>query len=316
MPSGGTALALLAIPRNGAILRQLSNGPRSLTELQRDDEVVPRTTQRKFLKGLEGDGLLTRRGRETSPGLVEHLLTDAGVDLLVVIAALEGWLGQRPKGSLSFESTAGGSAIKSLSDSWHATLLQTMAPGPISLGGLANEIRTVSYPSVARRLSAMRITGQVEACPGVAGTTPYAVTEWMQRSVVPLAAAVRWEQLHPSEAPTSMDRPEIEASFLLALPLLLIKSSLDGACRLDVEMDGAEAPAGASALIARGQVVSCALERDGRDDAWAIGAKPAWAAAMTSKPLGGLKLGGDRPLAKGLLSGLQLLLFGSAQPKI
>lgn len=314
MPSGGTALALLAIPRNGAILRQLSDGPMSQGEMQRDDEVVPRTTQRKSLKGLEDVGLLFRRGRDSSPGLVEHLLTDAGEDLLVVIAALEDWLGQRPKGSLPFESVAGGSAIKSLSDSWSATLLQTMAPGPISLGGLATEIRTVSYPSVARRLSAMRVTGQVEACPDVAGATPYAVTEWMQRSVAPLAAAVHWEQLYPSEGATSIARLEIETSFLLALPLLQMKTTLNGTCRMDVEMDGAESSAGASALVTRGRVVSSALTLDGRNDAWAIGARPAWATSMTSSTKEGVRLGGNRRLARGAVDGLRGLMFDSAPP--
>jgi DNA-binding HxlR family transcriptional regulator len=309
VPSGGTVLALLAIPRNGATLRQLSSGPKSLAEMQGDGQVTPKTTQRKCLKGLEGEGLLSRRGRHDSPGVVEHALTDAGVDLLVVVAALEDWLGRKPKGALLIDAAAGQSAVKSLSDSWSTTVLQTMARGPISLGGLAGEIRGVNYPSVERRLSAMRITGQVEATPGDGPGTSYALTEWMQRSVVPLAAAVRWEHLHAPETTASMDRLGIDTAFLLALPLLQIERALDGACRMDVEMDGAEAPAGASAVVVRGRVASSGLVQSGPNDAWAVGPRSAWAAAMTASAKE-LKVGGDRPLARGLLAGLRLLLSG------
>jgi DNA-binding HxlR family transcriptional regulator len=259
---------------------------------------------------MEGDGLLIKRGRVDSPGVVEHALTDAGEDLLLVIVALEAWLNGRPKGALSFDGGAGQAAIKSLSESWSSTVLQTMAAGPISLTGLANEIRTVSYPAVERRLSSMRITGQVAPSPNQEKAIPYALTEWMQRGVVPLAAAVRWEQTHLLDAPQDMNRSEIDASFLLALPLLQIEAGMAGSCRMDVRMDdGEKSPAGASAVVVKGRIVSCATAREDTDDAWAIGSQPDWAATLTSNSKRQLRFGGDQALAKALLGDLRLLLF-------
>lgn len=313
MPAGGTALAFLAIPRNGAILRRLSSGPRSLAEMRHEGELAPPTTVRKYLKVLEGEGLLAKRGREDFPGIVEYALTDAGADLLIVIVALEGWLNGRPKGALSFDGDAGQSAIKSLSESWSSTVLQTMAPGPISLTGLANEIRTVSYPSVERRLSSMRITGQVEASFADGNAIPYALTEWMQHSVAPLAAAVHWEQTHLPGAPQAMNRSEVDAAFLLALPLLRVESNMGGSCRMDVRMDdGEKGAAGASAVVAKGRVVSCAVESKDLSDAWATGSQPDWATTLTSTSTRQLRFGGDLPLAKALFGDLRLLLFPAA----
>lgn len=315
MPAGGTALALLAIPRNGAVLRRLSSGPRSLAEMRHEGELAPPTTVRKYLKVLEGEGLLVKRGREDSPGIVEYSLTDAGTSLLVVIVALEAWLNGRPQGALSFDGEAGQSAIKSLSESWSSTVLQTMAPGPISLTGLANEIRTASYPSVERRLSSMRITGQVEAYPTQGNAIPYVLTSWMQHSVAPLAAAVHWEQAHLPGAPQAMNRGEIDAAFLLALPLLKVESTMGGSCRMDVRMDdGEKGAAGASAAVVRGRVVSCTVESKELSDAWATGSQPDWGTTLTSTTTRQLKFGGDQPLAKALFGDLRLLLFPAAPP--
>jgi DNA-binding HxlR family transcriptional regulator len=315
VPTGGTALALLAIPRNGAILRQLSDGPQSLGEMRQEGEVAPQTTLRKYLKGLEDDGLLVRRGRKDFPGMVEHALTASGEGMLIVIAALESWLAEKPRGSLLFDGAAGQSAIKSLSESWSSTVLQTMAVGPISLTGLANEIRTVSYPAVERRLSSMRMTGQVEASPEPGKATPYALTEWMQRGVAPLAAAVRWEQGHLPGAVQPMSRVEIDTAFLLAMPLLRVESSMAGSCRMDVRMDDdEEGPAGASAVVVKGKVISCAVARDDLSDSWATGSQPDWAETLTSSSSRQLTFGGDQPLGRALLDDLRLLLFPSAPP--
>lgn len=310
MPSGGATLALLAIPVNSSILRQLATGPLRLAEMSRTSGAPPETTLRTRLKGLEGDGLVVKRGRDREPGVAEHALTESGEALLIVIASLEKWLGQKPEGPLLIDGAAGKAAIKSFSESWSSTVLQGVAPGPISLSGLANKLRDVTYPSVERRLSAMRRAGQIEAQPNGANATPYVVTEWMQRCVVPLAAAVRWEQAHLPDSPQSMSRGEVDTSFLLALPLLEVEAGMAGSCRMDVRMDdGEKGPAGASAVVVKGRIVSCTAVREDANDAWATGSQPAWAEALTSSSKRKLRFGGDQPLAKALLGDLRLLLF-------
>lgn len=278
--------------------------------MSRASAAPPETTLRTRLKGLEGDGLVVKRGREGSPGVAEHALTESGEALLIVIASLEKWLGQMPDGALAFDGGPGKAAIKSLSESWSSTVLQGVAPGPISLSGLANELREVTYPSVERRLTAMRRAGQIEAAPDGTNATPYVVTEWMQRSVAPLAAAVRWEQAHLAGAAQSMSRGEVDTAFLLALPLLQVDSGMAGSCRMDVRMDdGEKGPAGASAVVVKGRVTSCTAVREDSNGSWATGSQPEWAGALTSRSTRRLRFGGDQPLAKALLGDLRLLLF-------
>lgn len=314
MPSGGATLALLAIPVNSAILRQLSTGALRLAEMSRASAAPPETTLRTRLKGLEGDGLVVKRGRDGDPGVAEHALTASGEDLLIVIASLEKWLGQMPEGPLLFDGAAGKAAIKSLSGAWSSMVLQGVAAGPISLSGLANLLRDVTYPSVERRLSAMRKAGQIVAQPNGGSGTPYVVTEWMQRSVAPLAAAIRWEQTHLPGAAPSMSRGEVDTAFLLALPLLQVEVDMDGSCRMDVKMDdGEKRPAGATAVVVKGSVISCALEGKHPSDAWATGSQPAWATTLISTSTRKLRFGGDQPLARALFGDLRLLLFPTPQ---
>ena len=271
---------------------------------------LPKTTLRTRLSRLEGDNLIEKRGREGAPGIAEHALTESGRDVLVVIASLDAWLARMPDGPLLFDDVAGGAAVKSLSDSWSSMVLHGVAAGPISLSGLANQLRAVPYPSVERRLAAMRRTGQIEAKPDGTNAIPYVLTEWMRRGVAPLAASVHWEQLHLAGAAQSMSRVDVDAAFLLALPLLEVESTMAGSCRMDVKMDDDQkGPAGATVVVAKGKVVSCAVEPQDFDDSWATGTQPAWASTMTSSSTRRLRLGGDQPLAKALLADLRLVLF-------
>lgn len=176
--SGSHALALLAIPLNGTLLDQLSDGPMRLAELRRPNDSAPESTVRARLRGLETDGLTTRRAHKRSPGMVDFALTTAGRDLLVVIAALEDWLGLAPEGPVAFGSAVAKSAIKALEGGWSSTITANLAGGSQSLSELSYSIADVGYPTLDRRLTAMRRAGQVRACPGESRGIPYEVTEW------------------------------------------------------------------------------------------------------------------------------------------
>ncbi len=317
--SGSGALALLAVPLNGTILRQLANGPMRLAELRRDNGSAPQTTVRAHLKGLEVEGLMSKQGRAGSPGIAEYALTGAGRDLLVVVVALEHWLRAAPEGPVVFGSDAGKTAIKALADGWSSTILRTLATDPRSLSQLAKVIGVVSYPTLERQLRAMRLAGQLVASPNEGEGTPYGLTEWLRQGVAPLAAAVRWERSHfPDETPT-MTRLDTEAAFLLALPQLRMTVALAGSCRMGVEMnDGDARLCGVIAQVEKGLVVSSTAnlaeeeeeEEEEDPDAWATGSEPAWADALLGTGNDRLNLGGNHALASGLLDGLQGTLFG------
>lgn len=316
MRSGSYALSLLAIPLNGTILEQLFDGPMRLADLRRDSSSAPQSTVRAHLRRLEGGLLMVKRERERSAGVVDFELTLAGSDLLLVMAALERWLLLAPKGPVAFGSVTGNSAIKALEGGWSSTVLGTLASGSQSLSQLGRGITDVSYPSLDRRLTAMRRAGQVQACPSDDQGTPYEVTEWLQQGTAALAAAVRWERTHFADQTAAMTRFDTEASFLLTLPLLQMGLALSGSCRMEVEINDEEGPlCGAVAQIKRGRVVSASGGALGPADSWASGATPAWAYAMIGEGVSRdaadrLVHGGDKLLADGLVEGLHGALFG------
>lgn len=312
MRCGARALGLLATPINSTILQTLSKGSKPLVELRHECGSPAQTTLRAHLKELEGLGAVAKHRRNRFPGAVECDLTAAGRELLMVADTLERWLQLAPDGPLPFGGNPAKAAIKALVDSWSSTMLRILAARPLSLTELDSIIDSLSYPTLQRRLAAMRIAGQVEICPGEGnGTSPYRVTKWLRQGVAPLVAATRWERRHlPTETPpiTSIDT---ETGFLLALPLLRLPGELNGSCRMGVEMTrGKERRlAGAVARIEGGRVSSLTVRLNEAADAWAIGSASTWLHAIIDSDLEGLELGGRQRLARALVDGLHGALF-------
>ncbi len=310
--SGTRALTLLATPLNGTILQSLSEGPRRLVDLRRECGSPAQTTLRAHLKELEQIGAIARRRSNDFPGVMECELTGPGGQLLFVADVLEGWLGEAPHGPLHFGSDAAKAAIKALIDGWSSTMLRVLAARPLSLTQLDGVIGSLSYPALERRLTAMRLAGQVEPCAGQEkGTTPYAVTDWLRRGVAPLAAAARWERVHFAADTAPMTPIDTEAAFLLALPLLRVAPEHSGTCRMGVEVSNGKERrlAGAMAHVIEGRVTSCTVRLNGKADAWAIGSATAWLHAVIGAGSDGLELGGDQTLARSLVEGLNGSLF-------
>lgn len=316
--SGTRALALLGSPLNGTILRKLAAGPMRLVDLRRYCGSPAQTTLRAHLKGLESMGTVLKLRRNSFPGALEYQLTTAGTELLFVAGALERWLQSAPQGPLSFGSNEAKAAIKALIEGWSSTMLRALAASPLSLTELDGVIGGLSYPSLERRLSTMRVAGQVEAYPGEGKGTPYVVTAWLRHGIAPLAAAARWERRHIPQDSSPITRVDTEAAFLLTLPLLQLPPDLTGSCRMGVEMtNGTDRRlAGAMAYVDRGKVASCSVRLEGNPDAWATGSTSAWLHAIVDSDPGHLQMGGDQRLARSLLDGLHGVLFGTgAQEK-
>lgn len=307
---GVETLELLANPLNGTLLKLLADGPKRLSELRRHNGAAPQTTIRAHLKGLEGAGLAVLQAREGSPRAIEWALTDEGRSLLDVAAPLERWLQAAPEGPIELGSDTSKMAVTALAGGWSSTMLCLLAAGPLSLTELAACINTVSYPSLERRLAAMRLAGQLKTAEREGAGTPYEVTEWLREGVAPLAAAVRWEYAH-RPGTTPLTRSDTEAAFLLALPLLRLAPSLAGSCQLGVQVDDEDGShCGALAEIELGRVVSCGVELGERADAHATGTPHEWAQAMVEASTAPLELHGQRKLANGLVDGLHDTMFG------
>jgi DNA-binding HxlR family transcriptional regulator len=244
--------------------------------------------------------------------VLEYELTGPGRELLFVAGALESWLGRAAERPLPIDSGAAKAATKALTEGWSSTMVRALAAGPLSLTELDGVIGSFSYPSLERRLAAMRLAGLVEAQPANGRGRPYGVTEWLRRGVAPLAGAARWERRHLPRQTAPVGRLDIEAAFLLTLPLLQLPAKLSGTCRMAAEIPDGDGRrlAGATVEVERGRIASCATQLQAGAGAWALGSPAAWLNAVIESDVDCLELGGDRRLAMALLSGLHGVLFG------
>lgn len=313
--SGAQTLVLLAAPLNVLILRALAEGTKRQVTLRKETGSPAQTTLRAQLKRLqEADAVETHR-HNRFPGVLEYELTVAGRDLLFVADTLERWLGGAPGAPLPLGGNAAKAAIKALAEGWSTTMLRALAAGPLSLTELDRVIGALTYPSLERRLAAMRLAGHVEARSSNGRGTPYALTAWARQGVGPLATAARWERRHMPRDTAPIGRVDVEAAFLLSVPLLSLANDVSGSCRMAVEITGGKERrlAGVLVRIKNGQVESCTSRLQGTPDAWALGSVTAWLEAIIEADTDRIEPGGDGHLARALLDALHRTLFGTEQ---
>lgn len=304
--SGSVALSLLAAPLNVHILQTLEEGPKALLDLRRAVGSPPQSTMRLYSRTLTERGVIERRRRAEFPGSAEYEITAAGRDLLGAASVLEEWLQVAPDGPTPLGSPAAKSATKALVEGWTTNIVRALAARPLSLTELNRLIPKVSYPSLERRLGSMRLAGLVEPHPGDGRGTPYTATEWLQRAIVPLAAAANWERRYRPEDAQPIGRLDVESAFLLAIPLVSMPPDFTAKCRLAVEVQSGSSPVFAGVLVCfeDGKVVSCSSRLEGEVEAWVSGSPVAWLERLSGIQAGSLELGGDISQAAALLDGL------------
>lgn len=258
-------------------------------------------------------GALEKRKAEGACNAVATVLTPAGEDMLAVAEALEAWLAQCPNGAIAIGDEHVKVAVKALAEGWSSTLMGALATSPRSLTELSSLIPEVSYPSLERRIRWMRASGQIAALPKENRGTPYAPTDWLRRSVAPLCVAGRCERRHLDDAPPITD-VEVEAAFLLTLPLVPLPEASRGSCVLASRTDPAAREgdaelAGVGVEVEGGEIVSVTVELNAKPATWAIGSSDLWLDAVIDDRIENLRIGGANPqLACDLVHGLHLAL--------
>lgn len=305
--AGGLSLSLLATPLNVHILQALEQEPMPLLALRQAAGAPPQSTMRLYSRTLAELGIIDRQRQAAFPGSAEYRITPTGRDLLKVAEVLEGWLQAAPRAPIPLGTTASKSATKALVEGWATNIVRAIAAQPLSLTELNQVIPKVSYPSLERRLGAMRLAGLVEPRPGERRGTPYGATDWLRRAVIPMASAAAWERRHRPTGAQPIGRLGVEAVFLLAMPLLEMPPTFSGKFRLAVEVQGGSAPvyAGAQVCFAEGDIVSCSSRLQGDADVWISGTPDAWLRRMGGLSQGGLDLRGDISSGEELLSALE-----------
>jgi DNA-binding HxlR family transcriptional regulator len=309
--AGAYALSTLAVPLNYQVLNALADGPKPLIDLRRAAGSPPQTTMRGHLRALADAGILERHRQEEFPGTVDLELAKPGRELLAVAEILRAWLREAPDGPVKLGDAAGKNTVKALVDGWSSGIVRILSAKPHALTELSRMIHGLSYPSLERRLGAMRLAGLAEPCPTSGRGTPHRVTDWQRRAIGPLAAAARWERTHLADRTTPIRRLDIEAAFLLALPLVQLPADRAGECRLAVEMRNGSGELRLSGAMARVQAgaVSCAARLGGNASAWISGSAFSWIHAVIEDDRKGLETGGDCDLALSLLDGLRAELL-------
>lgn len=308
MRSGSEALSLLAVPLNVNVLRALDEEPTPLPDLRRAVGHPPVTTMRSYLRKLSDLSLIERRREDDFPGSVSYAITPAGKRLLAVGDVLEGWLGAAPDGPVELGTVASKSVIKAVVDGWSTGIVRALAARPLGLTELNRVIPQVSYPTLERRLTAMRQVGLIEPDPNGDGrVTRCDVSLWLRHAVAPLTAAVGWEARCIADRVPAPGRIDAESTLLLAIPLLELSPEMDGTCRLAIEFRrGADLDfAGVTITVSEGQIHSCVARIDGNPDAWATGSVLDWFRWLRDVEGHRIEIGGESALANAVADGLR-----------
>jgi DNA-binding HxlR family transcriptional regulator len=309
--AGERALLLLATPLNFLVLRALAERPMRLAELRRATGLPAQTTLRGHLASLCELGVIDKRQTAQMPYAVENELTAMGRDLLTVANLLEHWLAQAPDGPVALEAGRARGVVKAFVDGWASTMMRGLAARPMSLTELDRGITELSYPALERRLSSMRMAGLIEARPSHGVGTPYAVTDWARRGIAPLALAADCERVHMRNRAAPLDRIDIEAAFLLALPLVGLAPDVAGCSQLEVEADprAVHGQAGVRVTVERGRVVDCDSELGPSPGDFAVGSAAKWFSAIKDGTASLLRFGGGQSMAEHLVTGLHAALM-------
>jgi DNA-binding HxlR family transcriptional regulator len=315
--AGGTVLSLIASPLSIPILRAHLDGPLRLPDLRERIGGAAQTTLRGQVGNLRGIGALERHVRSGMPYTVENELTSVGLGVLSVAEIVEAWLARAPQGAIPFGSESAKCAIRALVGGWGSTMLRALAARPLSLTELSSVITDHSYPALERRLSAMRAARQLEPRPnGDRGAKPYGVTEWTRQAVAPIAAAGRCECMHLAQSTDPLARIDIEAIFLLSVPLVDLDATRAGSSLLAVDTGSGEPGqpadrlAGVRVEVEGGTITSCSSRLEYDPQTWAVGSTGAWVDAILKGNTERLRIGGNRAqLAEELIQRLHTSLF-------
>jgi hypothetical protein len=235
----------------------------------------------------------------------------AGEELLFVAFILERWLNNCPGGAVKLGPDAG-PPLSALLSGWSSTVIHALAAEPLSVAEAAEVIGTLSYGVVEERIEGMEKTGQLEVLIGEDGEERYAVTDWLREGIAPLAAAARMERRFPPGDTAPIAALDVEAAFLLTLPLLELPAELSGSCSLAVDLDEGviPSPTGATTLVERGQILSCEARLDDEADSWAAASAGDWLDTVIEPDAKLVRSGGERRLPRSLLYELHQRLFG------
>ena len=299
----GTLLTLLAEATTGAEILDELEAP----DLDDLDTIVTLFSDPYMLEPADPDH---PPGAPIGPDTMMRA-TPAGREMNFVGIVLERWLASCPAGPVELGPEAG-PVLAPLLTGWCSMVTHSLAAGPLTAAETQEAIQVLDLDTVEAHIESMEEAGQLEALAGPEGVPRYAVTEWLRAGIAPLAAAARVELRHPPGDTAPIAALDVEAAFRLTLPLLRLPAEFSGTCSMAVELDEdvSGSPAGVTARVEDGRVVSCEPGLDEEVNAWATGTAGEWLDTVIEPNAKSVRSSGERALARRLLYELHMVLFG------
>jgi hypothetical protein len=237
--------------------------------------------------------------------------SQAGKDLLFVGSVLERWLRDCPEGPIELGPQAG-PALSALLGGWSSTVIHALAGEPSTVAQITEAIGILDYDVVDERIREMLGAGLVGTLGEDTEGARFGATDWLRTAIAPLAAGARQELCHPLEDTAPIAALDVQAAFLLTLPLIELPEDLAGACSLVVDLEEGVrgSPTGVTVEVDEGRVVSCDVRLEEWVDAWATASAGDWLEAVIEGDVAGIRGGGDRHVSGALLEALHETLFG------
>jgi DNA-binding HxlR family transcriptional regulator len=317
--AGSRVLSVFENPLNTRILRAHFDGPQRPIEVQKRIGWSAQTTVRAAISSLCLMGALTKQSIGDAPSASVTALSATGEEMLMVADEVELWLARCPRGPIAPDGEGAKAAVRALAGGWSSTLTRALVSGPLTVAELSRLVPDMSRPSLERRISWMCTSGQIEPAEKKGRGIPYVVTDWLRHSVAPICVAGRCERRHLEGEGVRATSIEVEAAFLLAVPLVQLSERAQGSCTLAVQIESSEPSvngdsrlAGVTVDVLGGEVVACAAGVGIKPDTWAIGVSTTWLDVVIDGRIDDLRIGGDCPqLALDLAAGIHFVLFGN-----
>lgn len=244
----------------------------------------------------------------------EYKVTSGGREVLFVGFVAERWLQSGPRGPLLFHNPDAAQAVLALAEGWTATVVHMLARGPHTFDELHEAVGDLSRGEVKRHLVALQNSGQVEALIGAGGEAIYAATDWLRAGIAALIASARLERREQRDDAAPIDALDVEAGFRCSLSLVELPRQLSGTCSLGIRLEENESSAltGVTVRVDQGRIVYCEAGLDSKAKAWAAGTASSWLDTVIEPEAELVRCGGDKWLARALLTALHETLFGIA----
>lgn len=243
---------------------------------------------------------------ESGPALPEE-------EARFVTAIVERWLSLCPAGPLALGPEAA-PAISALTDGWDSTAIHALAARPRTVAEMATAVGTPNGDAVEGRLLAMEAANLLATCQGEDGEWRFGATEWLRLAIAPLAAAARLELRHLAGKAAPIAPIDVEAAFLLTLPLVDLSEEISAACGLSVMVPGPRRQLSrVVVLVEQGEITSIVPNSQMDTNTFATGSPANWIDTLIDPSAAELDASGDLQVCFDLLTGLHEKLFRDSE---